>query len=186
MPRVQYSDVVINEAGRPVVGNVVTIAPVVGSTGTTKLWEAETGAAELAKVETNSKGVFSVWLDEGRYDVQPAGAAKRRVEIISDQTVEVPAKPVREAEITESAKGNGEKEPSTEEPTMVYLTFIAKEDKKASLTVEVDAVIVYEYEQTAVVALKQKQTAVFMVPKAVKFKVTYSECEKIIPIYHSM
>jgi hypothetical protein len=100
--------------------------------------------------------------------------------------VEIAAAPKAEAEITESATGNGVKEPSATKPVWVYLKFIAKEDKKASLKVEVGAVIVYEYEDTAVVALKQTQTASFLVPKAVKFTVTFSECEKLIPTYHTL
>jgi hypothetical protein len=186
MPRVQYSDVVINESGRPVVGVIVSIAPVAGSTGTGKLWENETGEAELTSVVTNAKGVFSVWLDEGRYDVTPTGATKRRVEMISDQTVEIAELPVTQPEITESGKGNGEKEPSASRSTLVYLTFIAKEAKKATFTVEVGGVVVYEFEQTAVTSLKQKDGVTFLVPKAVKLKVTYTECEKVIPIYHLM
>src|ERR1035438_9218753 len=87
MARVQYSDVVINESGRPIAGVVVSIIPVVGSGGTSKLWELETGAAELSQVITNAHGVFSVWLDEGRYDVDPAGTSTKRVEIISETNV---------------------------------------------------------------------------------------------------
>ncbi len=186
MPRVQYSDVVINESGRPVVGVVVSIIPVAGSSGTHSLWENETGEAELPSVVTNTKGVFSVWLDEGRYDVTPTGATKRRVEAVSDKTVEIAELPVVQPEITESGKGNGEKEPSAERAALVYLTFIAKEAKKAVLTVEVGGIIVYEFEQTAVTSLKQKDGVTFLVPKGVKLKVTYTECEKVIPIYHLM
>lgn len=86
MPRVQYANVVINQQGVPQKGVTVSIAPVAGSSGTSKLWAAETGAAELPSVITNQFGVFSVWLDEGRYDIDPHGTASQRVEAISEST----------------------------------------------------------------------------------------------------
>jgi hypothetical protein len=114
------------------------------------------------------------------------GLAELTTALKETSATEIAAAPKAEAEITESAAGNGVKEPSATKPTWVYVKFIAKEDKKASMKIEVGAVIVYEYEDTAVVALKQTQTASFLVPKAVKFTVTFSECEKIIPTYHTL
>jgi len=87
MARVQYTDVVINRAGRPQPNVAVSIVPVPGSTGTNTLWAAETGGAVLLSLLTDSNGVFSVWLDEGRYDISPDGAEPRRIEIISEAAV---------------------------------------------------------------------------------------------------
>lgn len=87
MARVEQSDLVVNERGIPQQKVLVKITPVAGSSGTTKLWAAETGIAELPSIETNHLGIYSVWLDEGRYDVQPAGSNTKRVELISESTV---------------------------------------------------------------------------------------------------
>jgi hypothetical protein len=87
MARVQYADVVVNAKGVPQAGVTVGIVPVAGSSATSKLWQGETGAGELGSVVTNSVGLFSVWLDEGRYDIDPAGAMSKRVEVISQLTV---------------------------------------------------------------------------------------------------
>lgn len=93
--------------------------------------------------------------------------------------------PVKEAEITESGKGNGIKEPSATKLTFVALYFQAKEDKLATLKVEVGTVIVFEFAQSAVAALKSTETANFVVPAGEKFTVTYSECEKLIPVFQT-
>jgi hypothetical protein len=85
MARVEQTDLVVNEQGRPVANVLVTINPVAGSSGTSKLWQAEEGAGEVSTVVTNSVGVYSVWLDEGRYDIHPAGTKSKRVEIVRQQ-----------------------------------------------------------------------------------------------------
>jgi hypothetical protein len=90
MSRVQYADVVISPNGRPVPGISVTVTPVSGSSATKKLWASETGSGELLAITTDSAGVFSVWLDEGRYDITPAGAQTKRVEIVSDTAIGCP------------------------------------------------------------------------------------------------
>lgn len=114
------------------------------------------------------------------------GLAELATALKETSATEIAAAPKAEAEITESAKGNGEKEPSATKPTMVYLYFKATEDKAASLKVEVAGVVVYEYAESAVVALKATASASFIVPKAVKFKVTFAECTGIIPVYHTL
>ena len=83
MARVEQTDVVVNNRGVPQANVPVTITPVAGSSGTSKLWQAETGPGEVSSVVTNSLGTYSVWLDEGRYDIQPAAAKAKRVEVIS-------------------------------------------------------------------------------------------------------
>lgn len=84
MARVQYADVVLGGNGHPQAGVVVGIEVHPGSVGTSNLWAAESGPATLVRVETNTYGYFSVWLDEGRYDVTVPGAGTRVVEVVAE------------------------------------------------------------------------------------------------------
>lgn len=97
--------------------------------------------------------------------------------------VEIAAAPKAEAEITESGTGNGEKEPSKTKPTLVYVAFKTEAAKASTVKIEVGAVVVYEYSQEAT-ALAAKQAASFLVPAAVKFKVTFANVKTVIPTYH--
>lgn len=91
--------------------------------------------------------------------------------------------PEIQSEITESGKGNGEKEPSSTKPTEVYVYFETEAGKAASLIIEVNGIIVYQFTQAAIATLQSSNTARFLVPKETKFKVTFSECKSIIPVY---
>jgi hypothetical protein len=98
--------------------------------------------------------------------------------------VEIAAAPKAESEITESGTGNGEKEPSKTKPVQVYVKYKTEASKASTVKIEVGAVIVYEYTQEATAGLAQENTASFVVPKGVKFKVTFANVKTVIPTYH--
>lgn len=86
--RVEYTDVVTDTSGVPQSNVSVSITPILGTSATTKLWAKETGEETLNSVVTNTLGVFAVWLDEGRYTVDPEGTEPRTIEVISRGTIE--------------------------------------------------------------------------------------------------
>ncbi len=98
--------------------------------------------------------------------------------------VEIAAAPKAEAEITESGTGNGEKEPSATKPVQVYVKYKTEASKASTVKIEVGTVVVYEYTQEATAGLAQENTASFVVPKGVKFKVTFANVKTVIPTYH--
>jgi len=103
--RVQTTENITTRYGQAVVGATVGVL-IHGTQAPATLWAAETGQQTLPPLVTDANGVFSCWLDEGRYDIVVSGALQKTIEVINEgdagqaaiaaettraQAVEVPA-----------------------------------------------------------------------------------------------
>lgn len=73
MARAEYEDIVLSPQGKPLPESPVSIKVHAGAAGSNTLYQAEEGSATISALKTGKSGSFSVWLEEGRYDVTAVG-----------------------------------------------------------------------------------------------------------------
>lgn len=88
MARSEISDIVLTKQGKPKSEAPVTIKVVAGSAGSATMYTSETGSGTITSLLTDEDGFFSVWMEEGRYEVH-GGAVVKTVENINQASVSV-------------------------------------------------------------------------------------------------
>lgn len=86
MTREQYNGIVINKRGAPVPGVTINVAVHPGAKGSPILYTAETGEGTVASLVSSERGTYSVWLEEGRYDIS-SPSEKNTISVISQSAV---------------------------------------------------------------------------------------------------